>query len=221
MPGTIVAHLNVDIVAMALGIARWLSVLMKLKRSMVGVRQGVEERLMSAAFELYTKLKQTASDDERAEVIAQAFDALEARFPQITDLATQGHVRETELRLQKEIREVEARLQKEIKEVEARLQKEIKGVELQIQEVEARLQREIKEVEARLQKEIREVDARLQEQIKGVELQIREVDARLQERISQLEVSLHQALAAQTRWLIGGLAILGVVLKLADLMIGP
>ena len=136
---------------------------------------------MSAAFELYTKLKQTASDDERAEVIAQAFDALEARFPQITDLATQGHVRETELRLQKEI----------------------------------------KEVEARLQKEIREVDARLQEQIKGVELRIREVDARLQERISQLEVSLHQALAAQTRWLIGGLAILGVVLKLADLMIGP
>ena len=132
---------------------------------------------MSAAFELYTKLKQTSNDDERAEVIAQAFDALEARFPQITDLATQGHVRETELRLQKEI----------------------KGVELQIKEVEARLQK----------------------QIKGVELQIKEVDARLQERISQLEVSLHQALAAQTRWLIGGLAILGIVLKLADLMIGP
>jgi hypothetical protein len=125
---------------------------------------------MSTAFELYTKLKQTSSDDERAEVIAQAFDALEARFPQLTDVATQGHVRETELRLQKEIKEVEARLQKEIK---------------------------------------------------GLELQIREVDARLQQRISQLNVSLHQALAAQTRWLIGGLAILGVVLKLADLMIGP
>ncbi|WP_462323212.1 DUF1640 domain-containing protein [Halochromatium sp.] len=118
---------------------------------------------MSAAFELYTKLKQTSNDDERAEVIAQAFDALEARFPQISDLATQGHVRETELRLQKEIKEVDARLQKEIKEVEARLQ----------------------------------------------------------ERLSQLEVSLHQALAAQTRWLIGGLAILGVVLKLADLLIAP
>jgi adenosine deaminase len=124
---------------------------------------------MSTAFDIYTKLKQTSSDDERAEVIAQAFDALEARFPQITDLATQSNVRETELHLQKEIKEIEARLQKEIKDVE---------------------------------------------------LQIREVDARLQERISQLEVSLHQALAAQTRWLIGGLAILGVVLKLADLLIG-
>ncbi|MBK5939401.1 DUF1640 domain-containing protein [Halochromatium roseum] len=147
---------------------------------------------MSAAFDLYTKLKHTSSDEERAEVIAQAFDALEARFPQLTDLATQGHVREAELRLQKEIKEVEARLQKEIKEVEARLQKDIKALELQIKEVEARLQKEIKEV-----------------------------DARLQERISQLEVSLHQALAAQTRWLIGGLAILGVVLKLADVLIGP
>ncbi|NEX17750.1 MAG: DUF1640 domain-containing protein [Halochromatium sp.] len=125
---------------------------------------------MSAAFDLYTKLKHSSSDEERAEVIAQAFDALEARFPQLNDLATQGHVREAELRLQKEI----------------------KGVELQIKEVDARLQKEIKEV-----------------------------DARLQERISQLEVSLHQALAAQTRWLIGGLAILGVVLKLADVLIGP
>jgi hypothetical protein len=63
--------------------------------------------------------------------------------------------------------------------------------------------------------------ARLQKDIKGVELQIKEVDARLQERISQLEVSLHQTLVAQTRWLIGGLTILGVVLKLADVLIGP
>jgi hypothetical protein len=150
---------------------------------------------MSAAFDLYTKLKHTSSDEERAEVIAQAFDALEARFPQLNDLATQGHVREAELRLQKEIKGVEL----QIKEVETRLQKDIKGVELQIMELESRLQKDIK----------------------GVELQIKEVDARLQERISQLEVSLHQALAAQTRWLIGGLAILGVVLKLADVLIGP
>ncbi len=83
---------------------------------------------MSAAFDLYTKLKHTSSDEERAEVIAQAFDALEARFPQLNDLATQGHVREAELRLQKEN-----------KEVEARLQKDIKGLELQIKEVDARL----------------------------------------------------------------------------------
>jgi len=123
---------------------------------------------MSAALELYAQLTEAPDEKTRARLIADAFDALEARFPHIGDLATQGHVRESELRLQKEIKEVEARLQKEIKEV----------------------------------------DARLQEQLKGVELQIK-----------QVEVNLHQAMAAQTRWLLGGLAVLGVVLKLADLLI--
>ncbi|NBC48603.1 MAG: DUF1640 domain-containing protein [Gammaproteobacteria bacterium] len=150
---------------------------------------------MSAALELYAQLTEASDEKTRARLIADAFDALEARFPQINDLASQSHVRESELRLQKEI----------------------KGVELQI-----------KAVEARLQEQIREVDARLQEQIKGIELQIREVDARMAEmegrlrtELKQVEVSLHQAMAAQTRWLLGGLAVLGAVFKLADLLIGP
>ena len=67
---------------------------------------------MSAALDLYAKLTETTDEKERARLIAEAFDVLEARFPQITDLATQGHVRESELRLQKEIKEVEARLRK-------------------------------------------------------------------------------------------------------------
>ncbi len=107
---------------------------------------------MTVALDLYAKLTETTDEKERARLIAEAFDVLEARFPQITDLATQGHVREPELRLQKEIKEVEARLQKDIK---------------------------------------------------------------------QLEVNLHKAMAAQTHWLIGGLAVLGAVFKLADLLIGP
>ncbi len=143
---------------------------------------------MSAALDLYAKLTETSDDKERARLIADAFEALEARFPHLNDLATQGHVRESELRLQKEIKEVEARLQKEIKEVEARLQKEIK-----------------------------EVEARLQKEIKAVELKISQVEV----RISEVEVNLHKAMAAQTRWLLGGLAVLGAVFKLADLLIVP
>ena len=96
---------------------------------------------MSAALDLYARLTETSDEKERARLIAEAFDALEARFPQINDLATQGDVRESELRLQKEIKEV--------------------------------------------------------------------------------EISLHKAIAAQTRWMIGGLAVLGVILKLADVLIGP
>ncbi len=112
---------------------------------------------MSAALELYAQLTEAPDEKTRARLIADAFDALEARFPRISNLATQGDVRESELRLQKEIKEVEARLQ---------------------------------------------------EQIKGVELQIK-----------QVEVNLHQAMAAQTRWLLGGLAMLGAVFKLADLLL--
>ena len=121
---------------------------------------------MSAGLDLYVKLTETTDEKERARLIASAFDALEARFPQINELATQGHKRESELRLQQEI----------------------KGVELQITEV----------------------GLRLQERIKGLELQIK-----------QFEVNLRQAMAAQTRWLLGGFAVLGAIFKLADLLIGP
>jgi uncharacterized protein involved in exopolysaccharide biosynthesis len=141
---------------------------------------------VSAALQLYAQLTEAPDEKTRARLIADAFDALETRFPHITDLATEGHLRESELRLQKEIKEVEARLQKEIKEVEARLQQDIKALELQIHEVEARLQ----------------------ERISRVEVQLKEV-----------EVNLHKAMAAQTRWLLGGLAVLGAVFKLADLLI--
>ncbi|QXP83197.1 hypothetical protein [Methylococcus sp. Mc7] len=98
---------------------------------------------MSVALRLYEQLTEAGEDKTRAKLIAEAFEHLEDRYPQLKDVATQGQVRETELRLQKEIKEVEARLQIEIKEVESRLQMEIK-------QVEAKLQKEIKEVEVRL-----------------------------------------------------------------------
>ncbi|MGR8935660.1 MAG: DUF1640 domain-containing protein, partial [Gammaproteobacteria bacterium] len=97
---------------------------------------------MSVALHLYQQLRDAPDDAARAKIIADAFEQLEDRYPNLKDMATQGHLRETELRLLKEIKEVEGRLQKEIKEVEIRLQKEIK-------EVEGRLQKEIKEVEIR------------------------------------------------------------------------
>jgi hypothetical protein len=163
---------------------------------------------MSAALRLYEQLTEATDDKTRARLIAEAFDALEARFPQIGDLATQGHVRESELRLQKEIKEVEGRLQKEIREVEGRLEQEIKALDLKIAEVEGRLCKEIAEVEGRLRKEITEVEGRLRKELEQIRLETK-----------QVEVNLLRAMNAQTRWLLGGLAVLGVVLKLADLIL--
>ena len=124
---------------------------------------------MSAALKLYEQLTEAPDDKTRARLIAEAFDALESRYPQLADVATQGDVRESELRLQKEIKEV---------------------------------QKEIKEVEGRLRVEIREVEGRLAKEMK------------------QVEVNLMRAINAQARWMLGGLAVLGAVFKLADVLIG-
>jgi len=94
---------------------------------------------MSAALRLYEQLTEAKDDKTRARLIAEAFDELEARFPQLTDLATQGHLRESELRLQKEIKEAEGRLRKEIAELEGRLRKEIEQIRVEAKAQEARL----------------------------------------------------------------------------------
>ena len=112
---------------------------------------------MSVALRLYEQLTEAGEDKTRAKLIAEAFEQFEERYPNLKEIATQGHVRESELRLQKEIKEVEGRLQKEIREVEGRLQKEIR------------------EVEGRLQKEIRELDIK----IKEVEVKLQQTEVRL------------------------------------------
>ena len=127
---------------------------------------------MSVALDLYAKLTETTDEKERARLIAEAFDVLEARFPQITDLATQGHVRESELRLQKEI----------------------KGVELQIREVEARLQKEIKEVELRLQKEIGQIRV----DVEQVRVDLKATEANLRTAMHRQTVWIIGAIGAVT-----------------------
>jgi len=72
---------------------------------------------MSIALKLYEQLTDAGEDKQRARLIAEAFEALETRYPDFKDMATQGHVRESELRLMKEIQATKL----EIKEVETRL----------------------------------------------------------------------------------------------------
>ena len=90
---------------------------------------------MSVALKLYEQLTEAGEDKTRAKLIAEAFEQVEERYPQLKDVATQSQLRETELRLQKEIREIDAR----IHEVEAKLQKEIRELDLKIAQLEVRL----------------------------------------------------------------------------------
>ncbi|WNV05362.1 hypothetical protein RP726_02860 [Candidatus Methylospira mobilis] len=105
---------------------------------------------MSVALRLYEQLTEAPDERTKARLIAEAFEQLEERYPQLKGVATQSQVRETELRLQKEIKEVEARLAREIKEVEVRLVTEINKLAVEIKSVDASLRLEIRSVEVKI-----------------------------------------------------------------------
>jgi len=52
-----------------------------------------------SVIELYEKLSTATDDKTRARIIAEAFEALEERYPNLSDIATRQNLRETELRL--------------------------------------------------------------------------------------------------------------------------
>ncbi|NEX22910.1 DUF1640 domain-containing protein [Thiorhodococcus mannitoliphagus] len=76
---------------------------------------------MSSSVALDEALATAPDERARAKVIAEAFEQLEERYPNLSNLATQGHVRETELRLQKEIEQVRADLSTQIERIKSDL----------------------------------------------------------------------------------------------------
>ena len=75
----------------------------------------------ASVIDLYDSLLSAQDDRTRARIIANAFERLEDRYPELKDMATASGVRESELRLQKEIEQTSLR----IEEVRADLSKEI------------------------------------------------------------------------------------------------
>ena len=93
---------------------------------------------MPSVIEFYEKLSSASDDKTRARIIAEAFEALEERYPQLGEVATQRDLSETELRLTKEIEQIRAeteQIRAEIKDTELRLQREIAGVRKEVSEV--------------------------------------------------------------------------------------
>ncbi len=101
---------------------------------------------MNSVIDLYDKLRLAPDENVRARVIAEAFEALENRYPHLQYLVTTRDLSETELKLTKEIETVRA----ELKETELKLTKEIEAVRLQTEAIRS----ELKETELRLTKEI-------------------------------------------------------------------
>jgi hypothetical protein len=101
---------------------------------------------MGSVVELYEALASAPDERARARVIAEAFEGLEERYPQLPDLATRGDIRETELRLKKEIEQVRADLEAKIAQVSADLEAKIARVSADLRATELRLLKEIEQV---------------------------------------------------------------------------
>ncbi len=165
---------------------------------------------MGVALRLMEQLNETTDDSERTRLIIHAFETLEERYPQLSDVATQSHIRESELRLQKEIRQIDAK----IVTIESNLRTEIKQIDAKIVTIESNLRTEIKQLDAK----IVTIESNLLTEIKQIDAKITLVEANLRTEMKQIEVNLQQAIAAQTRWMLGGLAALGALFKLLSVL---
>ena len=124
---------------------------------------------MGYALKIYEAFREYG--EEKARILAEAFEELEKRYPQILDMATKKDLTETELKLTKEIEQV----RKEMKEMELRLQGEIEQVRKEMKEIELRLQGEIEQV----RKELKETELKLTKEIEQVRREISETKASL------------------------------------------
>ena len=103
--------------------------------------------MSTSIIDLYDRLRTAPNDEARARIIAEAFEALEERYPHLGETATRADLSETELRLRKDIEEVRADLSVEIEKVRADLS-------VEIEKVRAELSREIEQVRADLRVEL-------------------------------------------------------------------
>ncbi len=162
---------------------------------------------MTSVVELYEQLASAPDDKTRARLIAEAFERMEERYPEVKDLATQTHLRETELRLQKEIEQLRGDLSREIAEARAESSREI-------EQLRGDLSREIAEVRAESSKEIEQFRGELSREIAQARTEsskeIEQLRGGLTREIAQARTEsskeIEQLRSDAVRWVVGLLA---------------
>ncbi|AHK80096.1 hypothetical protein M911_14140 [Ectothiorhodospira haloalkaliphila] len=99
---------------------------------------------MTSVIELYEQLSSAPDDKTRARLIAEAFEQMEQRYSEVTDLATGAALRETELRLQKEIEQLRGEVKKDIEQLRGDVQKDIEKLRGDVQKDIEKLRGEVK-----------------------------------------------------------------------------
>lgn len=82
----------------------------------------------TSTIQFYDNLRHATSQEEKDRIIAEAFEALEHRYPNLSEMVTRTQLSETELRLKKEIGKTNERItqtNEHIAEIKSDLQKEI------------------------------------------------------------------------------------------------
>ncbi len=163
--------------------------------------------MVTSAVDLYDKLLRATDDQTRARILAEAFEALEERFPNLAETATRRDLSETELRLVKEIEQLRGEFAKEteqirgeIKETELRLVKQIEQVRAELKETELKLTNEIEQVRA----ELKETELKLTKEIEQVRAdltkEIEQIRTDLTKEIGQVRVEIAERHASWLRW---------------------
>ncbi len=162
-----------------------------------------------SVIELYEKLSSAPNERERAKIIAEAFEALEERYPNLNDLATRQNLRETELRL---VREIE-QLRGELKETELRLVREI-------EQLRADTKTEIENLRGEFKTEIEQLRGDVKTEIENLrgetKTEMEQLRAELKLEIKAVEVRLTQAIHRQTLWVIGSIGAIIAFVRLLE-----
>ncbi len=140
---------------------------------------------MGYALKIYKAFREYG--EEKAKLLAEAFEELEKRYPQILEVTTKKDLSETELKLTKEIEQV----RKELKETELRLNKEIEQI-----------RKELKETELKLTKEIEQMRLEFTEKIEQVKLEVEQVRKELKETELRLSKEIEQVKLSTIKWVV-------------------
>ena len=133
---------------------------------------------MSSVIDLYERLSTAEDEKARARIVAEAFEALDSRYPHLSETATRTDLSETELRLTKEIEQVRAETEK---------------VRADLSETELRLTKEIEQVRADLKVDIEQVRADLKVEIEQVRVEVEKVRG-------DVRVEIARSHAAWLKW---------------------
>ena len=144
---------------------------------------------MTSAVAFYEQLSSAPDDKTRARLIAEAFERMEERYPEVRDLATQAALTETALQLKKEIIEAEGRLQIEIEQLRGEIGRDI-------EQLRGELNRDIEQLRGAIGRDIEQLRGEFNREIEQLRVEQRDSEGRLSKEIEQMRSS-------GLRWVVG------------------